>query len=86
MIRRVTYEFTPSSSQGSSNSLVATMPYQYWWPNSCSVTSCGAVSKRGRNQAIEVVNSIGYSMPPPSPIGRSSTTMRGYGYGRMRSP
>ena len=33
----------PSSSHASSNSLVATMPYQYWWPNSCSIGEFGDV-------------------------------------------
>jgi hypothetical protein len=36
------YWLMPSSSHASSNSLVATMPYQYWWPNSCSVTDSTA--------------------------------------------
>jgi hypothetical protein len=64
----------PSSSHASSNSLVATMPYQYWWPNSCSVT-ISVMYFVGSNQDVPAVMSVGYSMPSISEPGSGSMTV-----------
>src|SRR6185437_811034 len=75
----------PSSIHASSNSFVATMAYQYWWPNSCSTTISGSSTPLGvtRSGPAPAVINVGYSMPPASsaPCGGSTTVSRSYGYG-----
>ena len=74
------YELMPSSSQASSNSFVATMPYQYWWPNSCSAVI--SVMWARSNCDVPPVIRVGYSIPSISDPGSGSITVRIlYGYG-----
>ena len=77
----VEYVVKPSSSQDSSNSLLATMPCQYWWPNSWTITSSGmrirSSGHRLNRDTVPAVMKVGYSMPPePPPPGAGSTTVR----------
>ena len=71
---------SPSSSQAASNSLDASIPWKYWWPNSCTVTdsmferhdNTGEASSR----LAPVVMRVGYSIPPaPSAPGGGETTV-----------
>ncbi len=49
------------------------MPYQYWWPNSCSAVS--SVMWVGSYQEVSPVKRVGYSMPPISESGSGSMTV-----------
>src|SRR5581483_2789227 len=69
------YWLIPSSIHASSNSFVATMPYQYWWPNSCSTTCSGKSTPFGMNQLVPPVMNVGYSIPKLCDPGSGSTTV-----------
>ena len=75
----------PSSSQDSSNSFVATMLCQYWWPNSWTTTPSGARTRsngqRFSSGDVPAVMKVGYSMPPepPAPAAGSTTVIVRYG-------
>src|SRR5215472_10257525 len=78
----------PSSSHAFSNSLVATIAYQYWCPNSCSVTISGnSFCPFGAHQNVSPVMNVGYSIPPAcsAPCGGSTTVICAYGYGPYHS-
>ena len=84
--------FKPSSSHASSNSLLPTIPYQNWWPNSWTVTSSTRrILSNGQefnSQADPAVMNVGYSMPPapPAPGAGSTTVSVLKGYLPYRSP
>ena len=70
----------PSSSQGSSTSLFATMPWKTWWESSCSVMPSGALrSRKGSKAREDAVTRVGYSMPsaPAASFGVSTTVSTG---------
>src|SRR5512132_3679496 len=88
----VEYELNPSSSQDSSNSLLATIAYQNWCPNSWTVTSStrfapftGHVCKSADLPAvIRVVCSV--PAAPPGPNGGCATVRGFYGYRPYHRP
>src|SRR5215212_4438394 len=90
--RPVEYESNPSSSHASSNSLLATRPYQNWWPNSCTTTSSGTWiplnGHRFSSADVPAVMNVGYSIPPdPRAPGAGSTIVSvAYGYRPYHKP
>src|SRR5438045_2236598 len=74
---------TPSSSQASSGSFDASMPWNQLWPTSWIVVSSGSrMPGRANTESPIVVTSVGYSMPPApaaASTGGSTTDMIGHG-------
>ena len=69
------YELNPSSIHASSNSLLATIPYQNWCPASWIVTPSGDPVGGGESQRVPPVKNVGYSMPPVRDWNAGSTTV-----------
>ncbi len=69
------YVVKPSSSQASSNSLLATSPCQNWWPASWIVTPSGLCSSGGARTEAPPVKRVGYSIPPDAEPHAGSTTV-----------